>query len=83
MFLPSLLSPNSERNFIKPCDATGKIQFQNRFTNLSLEITHMSSLISFDKKLVFTLQIGDHFFFNLNSVLKDDCQVVVSSTQQI
>jgi hypothetical protein len=27
----------------------GKIQFQNRFTDLSLEINHLDSHISFDK----------------------------------
>jgi hypothetical protein len=33
--------------------------------SLSLEIIHKDSLIFFDKQLVFTLQIGDHIFFEI------------------
>jgi hypothetical protein len=36
-----------------------KLQFLNRFTDLCIKTP----------KLVFTLQIGDHFFLNLNSVV--------------
>ncbi len=35
---------------------------------LSPDPTNIESHISFDKKLVFTLQNGYHFFLNLNSV---------------
>ncbi len=49
-----------------PCAV--KSSFLNRFTDLSLEINLVDSNISFDKKLVFTLQIGDNFFLNSNSV---------------
>jgi hypothetical protein len=46
-----------------------KSSFLNRITDLSLEINHINSRISFDKKPGFTLQIGDHFFLNLGPVL--------------
>jgi hypothetical protein len=44
-----------------------RIQFQNRFTDLSPEINHLDSHIFFLQKLVFTLQIEDQFFLNLDS----------------
>ncbi len=34
-----------------------------------VEIYHIDSHISFDKKLVFTLQIRDHFSVNLDSTI--------------
>ncbi len=43
------------------CHAHWKIQFYNRFTYLSLEITLIDFHISFDKKMGFTLQIGNQF----------------------
>jgi hypothetical protein len=49
-----------------------KIQFYNQFTELSLEINYINSYISFEKKLkklVFTLQIGVHFFSEKRKIL--------------
>jgi hypothetical protein len=59
--------PNSMRGSIHAMGR--KIEFLNRFTNLSLEINHIDSHISFGKKPGFMLQIGDHFFLNLGPVL--------------
>jgi hypothetical protein len=39
----------------------------NRFTDLSIEINLIDTHISCEKNWFFTLQIGDHFFPNLNS----------------
>ncbi len=55
-----------------------KIQFENGFTDLSLEIKHEESHIFFWQKPICTHQIGDQFFLNLDS--GDDNATAVSET---
>jgi hypothetical protein len=60
-----ILSPESkfwEGLQYMPCAVNSR--FKTGFTNLSLEISHIDFHISLRQKLVFTLQIRDHFFLH-------------------
>ncbi len=60
-------SPNSERDSIMPCAVKSSFKTGLQIS-LSLWRLIIKTPISLMTKLVFTFQIGDHFFLNLNSV---------------